>query len=79
MNIGVPREIKTHEYRVGMTPHSVKAYVKNGHRVLIERGAGVGSGYNDSEYKSAGAAIIIDKAELFRDSDMIVKVKEPLE
>lgn len=79
MNIGVPREIKAHEYRIGMTPHSVKAYVKNGHRVLIERGAGVGSGYEDSEYKSAGAAIIVDKAELFRDSDMIVKVKEPLE
>jgi alanine dehydrogenase len=79
MKIGVPREIKAHEYRVGMTPHSVKAYVKNGHHVLIEKGAGVGSGYEDAEYKAAGAAIISEKAELFRDSDMIVKVKEPLE
>ena len=78
MKIGVPREIKTHEYRVGMTPHSVKAYVKNGHRVLVETGAGVGSGYEDAEYKGAGAAIVSDKAELFRESEMIVKVKEPL-
>jgi len=78
MKIGVPREVKTHEYRVGMTPHSVKAYVKSGHRVLVEKGAGVGSGYEDAEYKDAGAAIVTDKAELFRDSEMIVKVKEPL-
>jgi alanine dehydrogenase len=78
MRIGVPREIKTHEYRVGMTPHSVKAYVKSGHRVLVETGAGVGSGYEDAEYKAAGASIVSDKAELFRDSEMIVKVKEPL-
>ena len=78
MKIGVPREIKTHEYRVGMTPQSVKAYAKNGHRVLVEKGAGVGSGYEDEEYKTAGAVIVGDKAELFRDSDMIVKVKEPL-
>ena len=78
MKIGVPREIKTHEYRVGMTPHSVKAYAKNGHRVLVEKGAGVGSGYEDEEYKAAGAAIIGDKAELFRESELIVKVKEPL-
>ena len=78
MKIGVPREIKTHEYRVGMTPHSVKAYVKNGHRVLVEKGAGVGSGYEDDEYKNAGAVMVGDKAELFRESEMIVKVKEPL-
>jgi alanine dehydrogenase len=78
MNIGVPLEIKTHEYRVGMTPHSVKAYVKYGHHVFIESGAGVGSGYDDSEYKAAGAVIISDKTKLFHDSDMIVKVKEPL-
>jgi alanine dehydrogenase len=79
MKIGVPREIKTHEYRVGMTPHSVRAYVRHGHQVLLEKGAGVGSGYEDQEYKEAGAAIIGDKAALFRDSEMIVKVKEPLE
>jgi alanine dehydrogenase len=78
MNIGVPKEIKRHEYRVGMTPHSVKAYVKHGHRVTIEKGAGIGSGYEDAEYEQAGAAMSADKAQLFRDSEMIVKVKEPL-
>ncbi len=79
MKIGVPKEIKTHEYRVGMTPHSVKAYAKNGHSVLVEKGAGVGSGYEDAEYVSAGARIVTDKKDLFKQSEMIVKVKEPLE
>jgi alanine dehydrogenase len=78
MIIGVPKEIKTHEYRVGMTPHSVKAYVKNGHSVLVEKGAGVGSGYEDAEYVAAGGKIISGKADLFRQAEMIVKVKEPL-
>jgi alanine dehydrogenase len=78
MKIGVPREIKKHEYRVGMTPHSVKAYVKNGHQVMLENGAGVGSGYEDAEYLACGGRIVADKTELFRDSEMIVKVKEPL-
>ncbi len=78
MKIGVPREIKKHEYRVGMTPHSVRAYVKSGHQVLVEKGAGVGSGYEDAEYAAAGARVCTDKAALFRDVDMIVKVKEPL-
>ncbi len=78
MRIGVPREIKRHEYRVGMTPHSVRAYVKNGHQVQVEKAAGVGSGYEDEEYVAAGAKIVTDKAALFRDAEMIVKVKEPL-
>jgi alanine dehydrogenase len=78
MKIGVPKEIKKHEYRVGMTPHSVKAYVKNGHQVFVEKGAGVGSGYEDEEYVACGGRIIAEKAELFRESEMIVKVKEPL-
>jgi alanine dehydrogenase len=78
MKIGVPKEIKTHEYRVGMTPASVKAYVKSGHSVMVEKGAGVGSGYEDAEYTTAGARIVGDKRELFTDSEMIVKVKEPL-
>jgi alanine dehydrogenase len=78
MKIGVPKEIKKHEYRVAMTPHSVKAYVKNGHQVTVEKGAGVGSGYEDEEYLACGGRIIVDKVELFRDSEMIVKVKEPL-
>src|SRR5271157_2843355 len=78
MKLGVPKEIKRHEYRVGMTPHSVKAYVKNGHQVLVEKAAGVGSGYDDAEYTSAGAQMVADRAELFKQSEMIVKVKEPL-
>jgi alanine dehydrogenase len=78
MRIGVPKEIKRQEYRVGMTPASVRAYVKNGHEVLLEKGAGVGSGYEDSEYTVSGARILADKAEVFRQSEMIVKVKEPL-
>ncbi|MGD0727705.1 MAG: alanine dehydrogenase [Spirochaetia bacterium] len=78
MKLGVPKEVKRHEYRVGMTPHSVKAYVKSGHQVLVEKGAGVGSGYDDAEYAGAGAQMVADKAELFKQSEMIVKVKEPL-
>jgi alanine dehydrogenase len=78
MKLGVPREIKRHEYRVGMTPHSVKAYVKSGHQVLVEKAAGVGSGYDDAEYAGAGAQLVADRAELFKQSEMIVKVKEPL-
>jgi alanine dehydrogenase len=76
MKLGVPKEIKKHEYRVGMTPHSVKAYVKNGHTVMVEKNAGVGSGYEDAEYIAGGARIVADKAELFEQSEMIVKVKE---
>jgi len=78
MKIGVPKEIKRHEYRVGMTPHSVKAYVKSGHQVFVEKTAGVGSGYEDGEYVSAGARMSGDKVQLFREAEMIVKVKEPL-
>jgi alanine dehydrogenase len=78
MKIGVPKEIKRHEYRVGMTPASVKAYVKAGHEVLVEKGAGVGSGYEDAEYEVNGGRIVADKAGLFKQSEMIVKVKEPL-
>jgi alanine dehydrogenase len=78
MTIGVPREIKTHEYRVGMTPHSVKAYVKHGHKVMVEKGAGVGSGYEDEEYVAAGATMLADRKEIFARAEMIVKVKEPL-
>ena len=77
MNIGVPTEIKRHEYRVGMTPHSVKAYVKAGHVVTVQQGAGVGSGYEDAEYTAAGARVVADKKALFAASEMIVKVKEP--
>jgi alanine dehydrogenase len=78
MIIGVPKEIKNREHRVGLVPGGVRALVKDGHKVLIEKSAGIGSGIPDDEYKSAGAAIV-DKKRLFADAEMIIKVKEPLE
>src|SRR5438046_1731749 len=79
MKIGVPKEIKNREHRVGLVPGGVKALSNDGHKVFIEKGAGMGSGITDEEYKAAGAAIVADKRKLFDDSDMIVKVKEPLD
>jgi len=78
MNIGVPREIKEQESRVGLLPSGAYQLVKRGHRVLVERGAGAGSGYRDEDYRAAGAELLADHAEVFRQADMIVKVKEPL-
>ncbi|MCG8452294.1 MAG: alanine dehydrogenase [Spirochaetales bacterium] len=77
MNIGVVKEIKTHEYRVGMTPADAKAYAARGHRVFIEKDAGRHAGFPDELYVAAGAQILSDKQKLFDDSQMIVKVKEP--
>jgi len=79
MKIGVPKEIKKHEYRVGMTPQCVKAYRNNEHEVFIEKGAGIGSGFEDEEYKNNGAIITEDKESIFDSCDMIVKVKEPVQ
>lgn len=79
MKIGVPKEIKNREHRVGLVPGGVKALVTDGNKVFIEKGAGLGSGITDDEYKTAGATIVSDKEKLFDDSDMIIKVKEPLE
>lgn len=78
MIIGVPKEIKASEYRVSMLPVGVEALVENGHKLLIEEGAGVGSGILDGEYISAGAEIVNDRVKIYTDSDLIVKVKEPL-
>ena len=78
MTIGVPREIKRHEYRVGMTPHDVRSYVGHGHEVFVQTQAGVGSGYENAEYEAAGARIVESPAEVFDAADLIVKVKEPL-
>src|SRR3989339_1012699 len=78
MKIGTVKEIKTHEYRVGLTPTCVKAYRSRGHTVYVEKGAGADTGFSDSEYKTAGATIVNDKKEIFEQCDMIVKVKEPL-
>ena len=78
MKIGVPKEIKPQETRIGLTPDSVKDLVLNGHEVLVENNGGFEAGFENSHYKSAGAKIV-DKAEnIFDDSDIIVKVKEPL-
>lgn len=78
MVIGCAKEIKTHEYRVGLTPYNVKEYIDAGHQVFIEKGAGEAIGFADSEYEKYGAKIA-DKKELFEKSEMIIKVKEPLE
>ncbi|MBI5724426.1 MAG: alanine dehydrogenase [Planctomycetes bacterium] len=78
MIVAVPKEIKTEEYRVGLMPSGVKAFTSRGHTVIIEPGAGVGSGFEDSEYQAAGAKLA-ERKELFAKSDMIMKVKEPLE
>jgi alanine dehydrogenase len=79
MIIGVPKEIKEGERRVGMTPQGVDALISHHHRVLVEKGAGVGSGFLDHEYEKAGA-ILVDKAkDVWGEADMVVKVKEPLE
>lgn len=79
MKIGCVKEIKKHEYRVGCTPASVATYVNAGHIVFIETGAGDGSGFNDEEYKKAGATVLTDAADVWNKVDMMIKVKEPLE
>ncbi len=77
MIVGCPKEIKNEEYRVAMTPNGVKDFVSAGHTVIVEAGAGVGSGFSDKEYKAAGAQLA-KVEEVFAKSDMIYKVKEPL-
>ena len=79
MKIGCVKEIKNNEYRVGLTPDNVMAYVAAGHHVYIEKGAGVGSGFTDNEYVDAGASLIDNAADVWHLCDMMVKVKEPLE
>jgi alanine dehydrogenase len=77
MLIGVPKEIKNHEYRVGMTPASVREVVHSGHSVLVETLAGSGIGSSDDDYITAGAEIVLTAEEVFARAEMIVKVKEP--
>lgn len=79
MIIGVPKEIKTDEFRVGITPSGVRELVKPGNSVLIETGAGLGSGFEDSQYVQAGGTIVDNADELYGRSEMILKVKEPIE
>ena len=78
MRIGCPKEIKTHEYRVGLTPESAAELVRAGHSVMIETNAGLGIGASDAQYEAAGATIAPDPAAVFDGADMVIKVKEPL-
>jgi alanine dehydrogenase len=77
MLIGVPKEIKNHEYRVGLTPSSVRELVARGHQVIVETNAGAGIGCSDADYKMAGAVAVPTADEVFANAEMIVKVKEP--
>jgi len=79
MIIGLSKEIKNNEHRVGLTPGGVSELVRHGHQVLVEENAGTGSGFEDRQYAEAGATVLADKKALFDQSDLIVKVKEPLE
>ena len=72
MRVGVPREIKPDEYRVGLTPTAVREYVSHGHEVLVEKGAGAGAGYPDEAYTRAGAKIAADADAVFAGSELIV-------
>mgnify|MGYP002129029881 CR=1 FL=1 len=78
MKIGVPKETKNHEHRVGLTPGAVREVVAHGHQVFVETGAGLGIGATDSDYERAGATISASGADVFEAAEMIVKVKEPL-
>ncbi|MDR6758950.1 alanine dehydrogenase [Mycoplana sp. BE70] len=77
MRVGCPKEIKNHEYRVGLTPGAVREYVAHGHEVLVETKAGAGIGADDDAYRAAGARIVTTAKEIFEKADMVVKVKEP--
>ena len=77
MRVGVPKEIKSDEYRVGMMPVGAEALTRAGHEVFVESNAGVGSGFSDEDYKAAGAKIVSSAAEVFDRAEMLVKVKEP--
>lgn len=79
MKIGVPKEIKPQEYRVGLTPASVREYVAAGHEVIVENNAGAGIGADNDSYRKVGAVIAATASEIFRTADMIIKVKEPQE
>ena len=78
MIIGIPKEIKNNEFRVGMTPSGVNSFIRNGHTVYVEKGAGLGSGFSDELFSSVGAEICNSIEEVYSKSEMIIKVKEPL-
>ena len=77
MIVGIPKEIKNHEYRIGMTPAGVRELVNRGHQVLVETEGGVGVGFDNASYEAVGAQIISSPEDIFAAADMIIKVKEP--
>ncbi|MCA8938775.1 MAG: alanine dehydrogenase, partial [Planctomycetes bacterium] len=79
MIVGVPREIKNNEYRVGLTPAGVHTFVAAGHKVIVEAGAGLGCGILDADYEEAGANLVAGPQDIYGNADMVIKVKEPLE
>jgi alanine dehydrogenase len=79
MRIGVPREVKNHEYRVALTPAGAQELTRSGHHVLVERGAGVGSSISDADFEAAGAHIVTTADEVWAAADLLLKVKEPIE
>src|SRR5262245_43558962 len=78
MFVGVPKEIKDSEYRVGLVPSAVRELTRSSHRVLVETNAGLGAGLTDANYRSVGAEIVPDADQIYARSELIVKVKEPL-
>src|SRR2546426_1110745 len=79
MIVGVPKEIKTAEHRVALVPAGVESLVGDGHSVLVEQGAGIGSGFADEAYRAAGATLVPKPADVWARAEMVVKVKEPIE
>ncbi|RYP81371.1 alanine dehydrogenase, partial [Nocardioides guangzhouensis] len=78
MKVGVPKEVKNHEYRVAITPIGVHELTAHGHEVFVQQGAGVGSSIDDAEYVAAGATIVPDADEAWGVADLVLKVKEPV-
>ncbi|HSU73328.1 MAG TPA: alanine dehydrogenase, partial [Terrabacter sp.] len=78
MKVGIPREVKNHEYRVAITPSGVHELTEHGHQVLVEKDAGVGSQISDDDYAAAGARIIGSADDVWGEADMVLKVKEPV-
>ena len=79
MKIGIPKEIKNNEFRVAITPSGVKELISHGHKVFVEKNAGANSSFLDKDYKNEGAIILDDNKSIFDISDLILKVKEPIE
>lgn len=77
MIVGIPKEVKAEENRVAITPAGVEVMRQSGHTILLERGAGIGSGFDDASYETAGAELVGDNREIFARSEMILRVKEP--